>query len=273
MKVLFLDIDGVLNSAQGYEYHHQNYNLRKQSDTYEKDKDDLIASGIPEKAARDMLMSREWDPICVANLRKILKDVPDLKIVVSSTWRMGYDVNTDEVKGIFNYFEDIKQRVIGRTLRLFLESDPHKCAQRGEEIKEWLSRHPEVTDFVCLDDDNDFDAVRGNFIRTSGETGLTISNARDCIRILNRKPGWRPSWFAEKCNSCIHWTRLNESKDCLTGTCQMIFHMFQSMKNNETGEVTHFTVGKDYSLVVMEDFRCPLHEATPWKGPNEDNLR
>ncbi len=39
--------------------------------------------------------------------------------------------------------------------------------ERGDEIREWLVKHPEVTAFVALDDGTDMTAVTAHHVQTS----------------------------------------------------------------------------------------------------------
>jgi hypothetical protein len=54
---------------------------------------------------------------------------------------------------------------------------------RGDEVAEWLKRHPEVTTYVCIDDDADFHPQQ-NLVATDHRYGLTGLEARQAIRLL-----------------------------------------------------------------------------------------
>ena len=64
MKILFTDIDGVLNSAMSTSYN------RKFGDV-----------------DSDITIHQRFDPMCSHIFAHILERIPDLKIVISSTWR------------------------------------------------------------------------------------------------------------------------------------------------------------------------------------------
>jgi hypothetical protein len=163
IKVIFLDIDGVLNVIpQGYDefggIFHSNF---------------------------------------VDNLRRII-DETGAKIVISSTWRFG---GLQRMKDMWE-FRNLPGEVIDITIdcyELVKEGrfEYYDEVERGHEIQEWIDTHPNIERFVILDDDNDFlPNQRGNFVRTSNNInhsdcidigyGLTKICADDAIRILNR---------------------------------------------------------------------------------------
>ena len=119
MNIIFLDIDGVLNSTMGF------------------------------------IQNREihiWKPN-VDLFYEAIQQIPDCKIVISSSWRCGD----------LNYFLDFVKNMncteLFQPLVPYLHSD--YCTRklwkkRGYEIKEWLSRHTNVTKYLCIDDDSDF---------------------------------------------------------------------------------------------------------------------
>ena len=57
--------------------------------------------------------------------------------------------------------------------------------QRGNLIMEWLDAHPDVTEYVVLDDNSDMDAVWEHFVQTSMDVGITDADATRAIEILN----------------------------------------------------------------------------------------
>lgn len=59
----------------------------------------------------------------------------------------------------------------------------HFGRMRGEEILEWLSRHPEVTRHVILDDDSDF-LPRQPLVKTPFETGLSADHVELALMLL-----------------------------------------------------------------------------------------
>lgn len=136
MKVLFLDVDGVLNNDK----------------TTERC---LFYTGVDKTLAK---LLTDW-----------MKD-KDVKIVLSSTWRRFPEMHFA-----------LKEEGIE-----WIDVTPHfPNRQRGEEIREWMMGK-EVTAFAVLDDSNDMDAVRSNFVRTNPKVGLV---AADLVK-LNKHLGY-----------------------------------------------------------------------------------
>lgn len=126
----------------------------------------------------DPLAGRWKYDICQANvdnLKLIMNGVPDLKIVVSSTWRIHYSV--DELKVKLSELLGISpDRIVGKTLRLFQE--------RGHEIKAWIDSN-DVDKFAIIDDDSDMEDLIPHFFQTTNAKGLTADIAKSIIRYFN----------------------------------------------------------------------------------------
>ena len=98
------------------------------------------------------------------------------KIVLSSSWRLSKRCMTMLEEQLRPYNLEIFDKTI---------SDP--TGERGDEIKEWLSRHPEVTHFVILDDDSDMSDVKDHLIKTTFQYGLQAEHAAKAIEMLTSK--------------------------------------------------------------------------------------
>jgi len=144
MRILFLDIDGVLNSRGSLAYWF-----------YE------------QMAGRVANAHDRWCPILTNNYRHLLSELPaDVKVVLSSTRRSGRDLT--EIQQLFLDRDVCADRVIGKT-------PDSSSAIRGLEIQAWLDLHPEVTDFVILDDDSDMAHLLPHLIKTDFRDGLVMS--------------------------------------------------------------------------------------------------
>lgn len=133
MRVLFLDIDGVLNSHRTV----------------------VALNGYPHDVTPAGLA--QFDMVAVALLRGLCK-VGDIKVVLSSTWRL-----------------DPNWKDIGPALGLpIISCTPSLVGPRGKEIEAWLNHHPEVDGYVILDDDADMlPEQMPRFVKTLHEDGMT----------------------------------------------------------------------------------------------------
>uniref|UniRef100_A0AB39AJD6 Uncharacterized protein n=1 Tax=Vibrio phage P018-4 TaxID=3229728 RepID=A0AB39AJD6_9CAUD len=159
MKIIFLDIDGVLNS------------------------DSILSEYIPE-------IDGEYYPYqkhLVDNLNQVLTST-GAKIVVSSTWRLGESVQ--RLQYLLTHM-GVKGEVIGKT-----DSYSDRFVVRGNEIFKWIidneemlgCHHYDFEDYAIIDDDSDmlYDQ-RNNFVHTNGREGLTPEDVNKAIEILGRK--------------------------------------------------------------------------------------
>lgn len=156
MKVIFLDIDGVLN-------------------LYCESRDEYGCC---------------FHQHLVDNLKRLI-DKTGAKIVISSTWRFSGLVIMKEMWEKRN----LPGEVIGITPNFMKHYGTTLC--RGKEIDSYLEEHPEITNYVILDDDSDMEPHQlKNFVMTSGNTdhsdpvdigyGLTKECTDLAIEILMR---------------------------------------------------------------------------------------
>lgn len=149
MKVLFLDIDGVFVTKK---------TIRRYKE--------LGVTGT----------GRILDPVKVSLLDKIIR-ATDVKIVISSDWRIGKDLFT--LQTIFAYAgSGFTHHFIGKTGT----ADSRK---RSDEIADWLSKNA-VSKAAILDDMgpglDDFQRI---LFRTTWEDGLTDDIADQIISYFN----------------------------------------------------------------------------------------
>jgi len=155
MKVLFLDIDGVLNNSNTFRGKTQN--------------------GIIIPPSEDPL-----ELSCLNELDRILDTVPETKIVVSSSWRIIRKL--DQLKEIF-------QKADFKNFEKIIDATPILSMRRGYEIQRWLDKNPLVEHYAIVDDDNDMlDHQQNRFIKTWFHLGGLTKNCADkIIDVLNGK--------------------------------------------------------------------------------------
>lgn len=192
MKVIFLDIDGVLNTIQGNCYHmiHGQHSGARWKEKFDR-----------EERPHDFkhFMSLDWCPVAISNLTWILRSDPDIKIVVSSVWRLSW--TEENQRWLFVHFPEIFDRVIGRTKRLF--DDKGQTVRRGLEIQEWLDRErakgTDITGFAIIDDDADMEHLIHHLVQTDGYHGLTYKDIDRTLNLLGvPREGFTKAFFACK---------------------------------------------------------------------------
>lgn len=160
MKIIFLDIDGVLNYTQWYVSDRNPGNLHGEEG--------------------------DIDPLCAEKINKICRET-GAKIVISSDWRLSWPYCIDRIEngGVE------KGLIIDKTPEhMWVEhitQDFLDYKSRGSEIDDWLSQHPECDRYVILDDRKDFtEEQQPNFIHVNSMRGLDDDDVNFAIQILNR---------------------------------------------------------------------------------------
>ena len=176
MKVLFLDIDGVLNSENWFAY--RIYCVKNNMVNILMNFVDTDDRNIKHKLT--MLDDR-----AIANLNRIVEET-GCKVVLSSSWRSSieseniFTQNLLKLKGFKYEFYDVTPRLWFNDFSI----------RRGEEIKFWLDKESEkheIESFVILDDDSDMlPEQMNNFIHVDGQVGLTDRDVLTAIEILNK---------------------------------------------------------------------------------------
>jgi len=146
MKILFTDVDGVLN------------------DEATTAKSPCGYTGIMDSK--------------VKLLKKII-DVTGAKIVLSSDWRL-CDEDDPDYKYLLN-----KLRYKGG-IGIYDKTPDLSWQRRGLEIETWLKCHPEVEAWVVLDDIDfsDFNEITDHVVLTDGYYGLQEADVEKAIEIL-----------------------------------------------------------------------------------------
>lgn len=184
MKIIFLDIDGVLNHQKWYEKRHHTITQEE------------ISSNHP---------FYEFDPQSIKYLNHII-DKTGTKVVISSTWRSGRSV--EDLQELLDKVGFIGE-VIGKTPNISAklnDEDSIYSVPRGCEIDWWLKKKGNfqrinwskevqqeyidrsiVKNYVILDDDSDMlYGQREHFIKTPNSNGLTQKIAERVIKVLNK---------------------------------------------------------------------------------------
>ena len=168
MRVVFLDIDGVLNHS----------------------------------ATRSDILPTTNEPLpipiateCMTRLNRLIAET-SAKIVISSSWRLfarWQDLGPALVR------HGLVGDVIGETPNLVSDEVwlanwqartgapfTFEKLERGWEIREWLAAHPEVTGFAILDDCSDMDELKPWLVLTHPNDGLDDPDVERAKWLLNR---------------------------------------------------------------------------------------
>ena len=154
MKVIFCDVDGVLNNDETTAISPNGYR------------------GVSNELIR--------------NLRNIVRET-GAKIVLSSDWRLVRD--DPEHSKDYRYL--VRKLRFAGGLTIDGHTDDISWSKRGTEIKKYLQDHPEVTDYVILDDlpfrDFLFCRELRHLVLTDSRTGLTEEDVKRAVKILQGK--------------------------------------------------------------------------------------
>lgn len=131
MNIIFLDIDGVLESIE-----------------WRVEKFNEVGHVVRGK---DRL-----DPICLNNLKTIV-NTTNAKIVLTSSWKL-LELDMILITQIFNDYN----------LKIY-DVTNHYPDYRGKEIRDWLSNHKNVDNFIIIDDEifKDYNGLEKHIIKTS----------------------------------------------------------------------------------------------------------
>lgn len=153
-RILFLDVDGVLNTHDGWEAGHHGHD--------------------------------SLDPGPVARLNRLCART-GCRIVVSSTWRIGPYRGPDGcranlrrmgVTGPFHRNWRTRDRALNDELT-------YEDRPRGKQIRDWLLAHPEVTAYAIVDDDSDMlPEQMPRYVKTQFKDGLQDVHADRLVALL-----------------------------------------------------------------------------------------
>jgi hypothetical protein len=172
MFLIALDFDGVIVSEQAYFY-------------WEGRKDKKRKVYYEDEAERCC-------PITISNLNYVCKNVENLIIIISSTWRKYFDLN--QLREILEEdgfkYPDLIIDITPSLPRSISDS----YSNRGIEIEKWIedNKEKDITDWVALDD-HENNINKDHLILTLQEVGFTLLDAYSLIERFN--PNYRRPVF------------------------------------------------------------------------------
>jgi hypothetical protein len=178
VHVLFLDIDGVLNSEA---------HMRRLDDQHRQLGHTDPTRPQHETRCECYRLECQIDRDAITRLNRLVAET-GAKIVVSSSWRKLLD--PPELYRVL-VSHGLVAEIIGET------PDGHKDPEmlatfghierifRGHEIDLWLKQHPEVERFVILDDASDMEMHKNRLVQTDCEEGLLDEHVDLAIRMMS----------------------------------------------------------------------------------------
>lgn len=163
-KVVFLDIDGVLNSTQ----YLKNLDSERVFDLFDADLEDPVN-------IKDLGVLIDPDHVSVLNTICLESQAG---LVITSNWRFrvslaGLDMILRD-RGL-----DTQIPVLGRTLIRMSEY------YRQNEIEHYLEAHPEIESFLILEDWHEMPDYQANTIMIDDSVGLVADHVPRALQILN----------------------------------------------------------------------------------------
>lgn len=146
MKIIFLDIDGVMNHRNFFERSRLHY-------------------------------LQEFCPVSVRNLREIIKRT-DTKIVLSSTWRKNKSL--EKIKELFSWY-DLDQYIIGKTP---VVENAIRGLEIKEFLSISEASGFDIESFIIFDDDDDMGEYIDRLIHCVDYSGLTDERREEAISLL-----------------------------------------------------------------------------------------
>ena len=173
MKVIFLDVEGVLNT----------------NETRER---------VYKKYGYNPLMDLEIDEFRLTYLKEII-DKTEAKVVLCSSLRRFFVKEEDEVLPITLKGKKLYDKLLKYGIQLY-DITPVTDDIKEEQIKSWLSTNEDVNSFIIIDDDPlQFDEYQDRLIQTSEKrqnyllsfmkfsTGLCEEHIDQAEEMLNSK--------------------------------------------------------------------------------------
>lgn len=156
MKIIFLDVDGVLNTSKTFK---RVYDLFKNTGKKEL----------------------EIDLFRLEYLKQII-DQTGAKIVLSSSWRRFFDKIDNKIIPLNEKGRDFYNLLNNYGIEIYDKLNNELCNSREKLVIEWLSKRDGIESFIMIDDEPSlFDSLLDNLIVTSKvKSNQILTNMDDC---------------------------------------------------------------------------------------------
>ena len=151
MRLIFLDVDGVLNNEHTRTTTHDGWCF--------------------------------VDDYLVERLGRLVRE-SGAKIVLSSTWRDGWNREDETLNEPF--FNDLRDKLKEYKIEIWDALPLPMCPRRSQAIQAWFDGHRylDVESYVILDDWNDMDQFTSHFVWTNPHYGLRDEDIDEALKIL-----------------------------------------------------------------------------------------
>lgn len=177
MKLIFLDVDGVLNSVRSMVAWHKEW----------KATIGHFDSEYPYSGRRHILRNH-IDEVAVMLMNRIT-DTSGAKYVISSAHRKHIPADMDGVRDLRKMQEYFSG--FGLTGEVIGYTPATASSFRGTEIESWLLDHRDldITHYVIVDDSSDMlaEQLEKHFVHTNAANGLSYDNFKQILTILDSK--------------------------------------------------------------------------------------
>lgn len=172
MKIIFLDIDGVLNTTNTFRLRKEEY----------------------KKTGKYRLAIDEYR---VGYLKRII-DECDAKIVLTSAWRRDFIKKGDKIIPVEENAQKLQELFLKYGIEIYdIVSVDSADKKREQQIKEWLEKRDDIENYIIIDDelcaykDLADRVIKTKFMNSNvlDENGLGLSenHIETAINLLNKK--------------------------------------------------------------------------------------
>ena len=164
MRVIFLDIDGVVNTLILTKENLPYNGCKKYNDVY------CYFADIYDK--------RVSNEQAIMWLNIIYQECKIDGIIITSTWRLLDDENATLIS------ECLYNTGLNKNIKILGKTGVDKNRHRGTEIDQYLEEHPEIKEFIIIDDDSDMEPFMDRLVQTDIYAGINARSFQKAKRLF-----------------------------------------------------------------------------------------
>lgn len=158
-NIVFLDFDGVFNGIELRDWKCDRYSL-------DKELKGVLTKNIPNYKTEWQHFDLDIFYCKVKILIQALSSIPNVKIVLSTSWRNMYQVH---------HFEKVFKCIPGWTFDIIGKTGKHEHGKRGYEIESWVNLNRAIIENYIIIDDETVDMLpsqKEKIVKTSVHFGI-----------------------------------------------------------------------------------------------------